>query len=79
MWKGTACVLHIDILHGERVVSGCNTTAIYCMSMADMCFFLYAEALECTSSAESVWHVWTNFIAAEHGKYLLYADRLVHE
>jgi len=42
----------------RRVVGGCNVTATehYLLTHSTASFFIYAEAVECTSSAESVWH-----------------------
>ena len=58
--RSAGCVVHVGV-HGEWVV----------LWVAAMQLLLsMAEAVECTSSAESVWHV-SMLYAAERGRYLV--------
>ena len=48
------CVVHVDV-HGEVMCCGWLQRNCYCAWQ--MWSVMYAEAVECISSAESVWHV----------------------
>ena len=69
------CEVHVDV-HGSELC--CEWLQVNCYTEHDRYGLpcLYAETVECMSSAGSVWYVgvevllW-NFVATEHGRYKL--------